>query len=190
MITITKLDINVKQQVIFGPWWSFLCCPIMCLYVLSSVLSYYVSVRSEFCVVLLCVSTFWVLCCPIMCLYVLSSVLSYYVSVRSEFCVVLLCVSTFWVLCCCVRYDFRKKTKSRSSSPPVVCRRIHILLTHSGVQYILCFVFVLFLFVLCTLCCQFLWIVHFWLFPSVFSNIYLERFVLNIDIDQENISVS
>jgi hypothetical protein len=48
----------------------------------------------------------------------------------------------------------------------------------------------LFLFLLCTLCCQFLWIVHFWLFPSVISSIYLERFVLNIDIDQENISVS
>jgi hypothetical protein len=34
---------------------------------------------------------------------------------------------------------------------------------HSGVQHILCFGFVLFFFVLSTLCCQFLWIVHFWL---------------------------
>ena len=101
MITITKLDINVKQQVIFGPWWSFLCCRIMCLYVLSSVLL-----------------------CPL---------------------------------------RFPHKTMFGSSSPPVVCRRIHILLTHSGVQYILCYVFGLFFFVLCTLCCQFLWIVHFWL---------------------------
>jgi hypothetical protein len=31
---------------------------------------------------------------------------------------------------------------------------------HSGVQHILCCVFVLFFFVLCTLCFQFLWIVH------------------------------
>ena len=37
------------------------------------------------------------------------------------------------------------------------------LFTHSGVQHILCCVFVLFVFVLCTLCCQFLWIVYFWL---------------------------
>jgi hypothetical protein len=27
----------------------------------------------------------------------------------------------------------------------------------------LCYVFVLLVFFLCTLCCQFLWIVHFWL---------------------------
>ena len=31
---------------------------------------------------------------------------------------------------------------------------------HSGVQHILCCVYVLFFFVLCTLCFQFLWIVH------------------------------
>ena len=56
-----------------------------------------------------------------------------------------------------------------SSWPPVVCRRAHILFTYlclfaySGVQSILCCVFVLFFFVLCTLCCQFLWIVNFYL---------------------------
>ena len=32
---------------------------------------------------------------------------------------------------------------------------------HSGVQHIVCCVFVVFVFVLCALCCQFLWIVHF-----------------------------
>ena len=37
------------------------------------------------------------------------------------------------------------------------------LFAYSGVQHILCNVFVLFVFVLCTLCCQFIWIVHFWL---------------------------
>jgi hypothetical protein len=34
------------------------------------------------------------------------------------------------------------------------------LFVHSGVQHILCCVFVLFVFVLSILCCQFLWIVH------------------------------
>jgi hypothetical protein len=75
------------------------------------------------------------------------------------------------------------------------------LFAHSGVQRILCCVFVLFVFVLCTLCRQFLGIVYFWLplrysltfvclclvypmspvsldclfsiAPSVFSNVYL-----------------
>ena len=52
--------------------------------------------------------------------------------------------------------------------PPDVCRRALMfylrylcLFAHSGVQHILCCVFVLFFFVLCTLCKQFLWIVHF-----------------------------
>jgi hypothetical protein len=35
------------------------------------------------------------------------------------------------------------------------------LFGYCGVQHILCCVFVLFVFVLCVLCCQFLWIVHF-----------------------------
>jgi hypothetical protein len=45
--------------------------------------------------------------------------------------------------------------------------RYMCLLAHSGVQYILCSCWVFwgcfFFFVLCTLCCQFLWIVLFWL---------------------------
>ena len=57
-----------------------LCCPVLCLYVLSSMLL----ISLAFC------------CCPVMCLYVLSSVLlislvfsmlSCYVSLCSEFCV-------------------------------------------------------------------------------------------------------
>jgi hypothetical protein len=42
--------------------------------------------------------------------------------------------------------------------------------------FMLC-VFVLLFFVLCTLCCQFLWIVQFWFLiaPSVFSNVYLDE---------------
>ena len=39
---------------------------------------------------------------------------------------------------------------------------------HSGVQHIFCCVFVLLAFVLCTPCCQFLWIVHF-LLPLWYS---------------------
>ena len=52
-----------------------------------------------------------------------------------------------------------------SSLLPAVCRRTHVLFTLfvfvCCVQHILCFVFVLFFFDLCALCCQFLWIVHF-----------------------------
>ena len=55
--------------------------------------------------------------------------------------------------------------------PPVVCRSVRMsylrylcLFMYSGVQHMLCCVFVLFFFVLCSLlCCQFLWRVHFWL---------------------------
>ena len=50
-------------------------------------------------------------------------------------------------MCCCVRYDFRIKAMFVSSLPPVVCRRAHALFTlyvfvaYSGVQHILCCVF-------------------------------------------------
>ena len=80
---------------------------------------------------------------------------------------------------------------------PIMC--LYVLLSYISVQHILCCIFVLSFFVLCTLCCQFLWIVHFWLslrysltfiylmytmlpvsldcpfliVPSVFSNVYL-----------------
>ena len=37
------------------------------------------------------------------------------------------------------------------------------LLAHSSVQHILCCVFALFVFVSCIPCCQFFWIVYFWL---------------------------
>ena len=64
-----------------------------------------------------------------------------------------------------VRYDVHINTMFSSSLPPVVCRRVHILLTlfvfvwHSGVQHISCCVFFILSCVLCTQCCQFLWIV-------------------------------
>ena len=81
------------------------------------------------------------LCCPIMCFYVLSSVF------------------------CDVRYDFRIQMVFGSSLPPVVCRRDQILFArfaYSGVQHILCCDFV-FPRLVYPMCCQFLWIVHFWL---------------------------
>jgi hypothetical protein len=50
------------------------------------------------------------------------------------------------------------------------------LFEHSGVQRILCGVFALFFFLLCALCCQLLWIVHFmvaapWVFSKKIWNI-------------------
>jgi hypothetical protein len=53
-----------------------------------------------------------------------------------------------------------------SSLPPVDCRMAHVLFTlfvmftYSGIQNILCCVIVLFVFDLCTLCCQFLYIIY------------------------------
>jgi hypothetical protein len=88
-----------------------------------------------------------------------------------------LCVFMLRKPCCDVRYDFHRKTMFDSSLHSVVCsRRAHVLftlfvfVTYGGVQHILCCVFVLFFFVLCILCCQLLWIVHF--VPSVFSNVF------------------
>jgi hypothetical protein len=87
-------------------------------------------------------------CCPIF-VYVLSSVL--------------------WN-----RYDFHVKTMFGSSLPPIDLRgfisylRYLCLCACSDVQHILCCVFVLFVFVLCALCCKFLCIVHFW-FPNRYS---------------------
>jgi hypothetical protein len=44
-----------------------------------------------------------------------------------------------------------------------LCYTCMCLFPYSGVQHILCCVFVLFFFVCCSPCCQFLWIFHFWL---------------------------
>ena len=51
------------------------------------------------------------------------------------------------------------------------------LLAHSGVQHILCCIFVLLFLVFCTICCQCLWIAHFFLLPDGYSLtfIYQER---------------
>jgi hypothetical protein len=83
-------------------------------------------------------------------------ILYLYVYIYIYICVVLLYVFTFLVPCCDVRYDFRIKTMSGWSLPPVVSRRAYFLLTlflfvHSGAQHILrcVFCFVLFVFISC-----------------------------------------
>ena len=78
-----------------------------------------------------CCTFFQSLCCPIMCLYLPSSML--------------------W---CPLRFSHNNMFSS--SLPPVVCRRAHVLfmlivfVSYSCVLHILCCVFVLFVFVLCT----------------------------------------
>ena len=57
---------------------------------------------------------------------------------------------------------------------PVSYLRYLYLLAHSSVQHILCSVFVLFVLVLFTLCCQFLWIVHYWL-PLWYSLTFIKQ---------------
>ena len=93
-----------------------------------------------------CCSFLFFLCCPVVCLCDLGSVL--------------------W---CLLRFPFG----TGLSLPPVVCRRAHVLFTlFVFVCVRWCPTHIVLRFCLfCTLCCQFLWIVHFWLY-SVFSNIY------------------
>ena len=87
----------------------------------------------------------------------------YYVFLRSEFRVVM------------------SVTMFGSSLPPVVCRlvsylRYLCLFADNGVLHMLWYVFVLFVFDLCTLCCQFLRIVHFDC-PSVFSITFIYIYI-------------
>jgi hypothetical protein len=51
--------------------------------------------------------------------------------------------------------------------------RLLCLFVHSGVQHLLCCVFVMLVVVLRLLCCQFFWILSICDCPSVFSNVYL-----------------
>ena len=93
------------------------------------------------------------------------------------FCVILLCVFMFRVPCCDILCVFSIKNYARfllTSScllegSYLVCWRDHILF--AGGSYLVCwtdhilfvlfvFIIVLLFFVLCTLCCQLLWIIH------------------------------
>ena len=121
--------------------------------------------------------------------YLSHSLFCFFGGVRVAHLYSFLCCSIMchYVLCCDVRYDLHINTMFGFLLPPVVCRRAHALFTflcllaYSGVQHILCCVFVLFFFVLCTICCQFLWIVHFWL-PFRYS--HLKRLFTTLNVQQ------
>ena len=72
-----------------------------------------------------------------------------------------------------VRFVYSTSCLSRGRGGLISYLRYLCLLAHSGVQHILCCVFVFFYFVLCTQCRQFLWNVHSSLLLSVFSNVYV-----------------
>jgi hypothetical protein len=70
---------------------------------------------------------------------------------------------------CSVRHYLRLFVRGLMSYLRYLC-----LFAHSGVQHILRCAFLFCLFSSCVLCmqyCQFLWISHSWLSPSVFSNV-------------------
>jgi len=73
------------------------------------------------------------------------------------------------VLCCLLRFPHKNNVQfvwiySCLLEGACVYLRYSCLFAHSRVQRILCCVSALIIFVLCTLCCQFLWIFLFW-FP-------------------------
>ena len=85
----------------------------------------------------------------------------------SIFCIVLLCDFTFCVVIF-VTVSAWKRWLVRLYLQLFVGGRMSYLrylslFPFSGVQHILCCIFALFFFVLYTLCCQFLWVVLFWL---------------------------
>jgi hypothetical protein len=85
------------------------------------------------------------------------------------FCVVLLCVFTLWFRVVMSVYDYRIKMMFAS----VVCRRAHVLFVFACAYS--------------TLCCQFLWIVHYWLPLRVASfsglSIFDCPFMLPVSLD-------
>jgi hypothetical protein len=85
--------------------------------------------------------------------YLLGFLLCHYVSFRAEFRVVLPVTISAWKRCSVRRYH------QLFGGGFMSLLRYMCLLAHSSVQYILW----VFFFVLCTLRCLFLWIVHFWL---------------------------
>jgi hypothetical protein len=75
-------------------------------------------------------------------------------------------------------YDFRIATMFGSSLPPVVCRRAHVFFFYVicvCLRIVMCntYCVVFFLSSSCVLCTLFLWIVHFLIAHSVFSNVYI-----------------
>ena len=92
---------------------------------------------------------------PIMCLYVLRSVLWSPLRFRIK-----------WFS---VRLYLQLSVRGVMSYLRYLC-----LFAYSDVQHILCCVFALFSFVSCTLCCEFLWLVHFWL-PLRYSLTFIRQ---------------
>ena len=66
----------------------------------------------------------------------------------------------------CVRFVF---ASACLREPHVLFTLFLFVCARGGIQHMLRFVLVLFPFVLCILCCQFLWIVHFFIAPLLFS---------------------
>jgi hypothetical protein len=114
---------------------SFMCCRVMCLYVLTSVL---------WCPIMCLYVLTSLLCCPIMCLYVLTSVL----------CCPIMCLYVLTsVLWCPLRFPHKNICSIRLCLQLFVGKLMSYLLYlclfgYSGIQHILCCVFVLFFFVL------------------------------------------
>ena len=143
--------------------FSFLCCPIMFLYVLSSVLCCSIMclyvLSSVLCCSIMCLYVpSSVLCCPIMCRYVLSSVL----------CCSIMCLyvlsSVAW---CSSRFPHKTMyscSQEGSCLSYVICVCLQIVMSNT-----LCCVFVFF--VLCTYVSSFSGLPSFDC-PSVFSVVY------------------
>ena len=70
------------------------------------------------------------------------------------------------------------KTHNTVWLPWIMSLRYLCLFAYSGVQYILCWAFALFFFVLCTISCRFLWIVHFWL-PLRYSLTFILKYLID-----------
>ena len=112
-----------------------------------------------------------------------------------SFCVVLVSVFMFWVLCCDVRYDFRIKTTCGCLYLQLFVGwlmsylRYSCMFAHSGVQHILCCVFVLFFFVVLpvSLDCPFLIAAWIFIYNSIFQiQNFIVQFVTIMQIIQIN----
>ena len=94
-------------------------------------------------------------------------------SLRYKFCILMSVTISAWKWCS-VRLNLELFVERLMSYLRCLC-----LFPYSGVQHILCCVFVLSFFVLCALWCQFLWIVNFWLpLPYSLTFIYTNNLLI------------
>ena len=97
----------------------------------------------------------------------------YMLVIYLAFYVALLCVLSFWVPWFDVRNDDHIKTMFSASVPPLLCRGECLIYVINYLFAYSCVRRVVFSPVLCTLCCQCLWIVLFWLslrYSPTFTN--------------------